>query len=283
MRRLLISLLKGLNFLVRKVSAFTHYAQYAVQWGIEPKPEWFDHFLDQHWQFSATNNGLWVEHGVFSRLVLKPNARMLEICCGDGFNARHFYSSKASSIIALDFDKDAIPHAKRYNSAPNITYIRQDIREGMPAGPFDNIVWDAAIEHFTETEIDKIMRELVQRLGPDGILSGYTLTALPDGRKSNALHEYEFKDKDDLFLHTAFQIREGVGDDLSDAAQSVFCRVSIAHRGLWLRLRVAFSRASAAKPRNLKIDLGKTRVFTGADHRLPPAGSVQSVMFIGAG
>ena len=63
MRRLLISLLKGLNFLVRKVSAFTHYAQYAVQWGIEPKPEWFDHFLDQHWQFSATNNGLWVERG----------------------------------------------------------------------------------------------------------------------------------------------------------------------------------------------------------------------------
>jgi len=59
---------------------------------------------------------------------------MLEICCGDGFNARHFYSSQASSIIALDFDKDAIPHAKRYNSAPNVTYVLQDIRKGLPAG-----------------------------------------------------------------------------------------------------------------------------------------------------
>lgn len=198
MRGLLVSALKGLNFLVRKLSAFTHFLQFAVQWGFKPRPEWFDHFLDQHWQWASTNNSLWVERGVFSRLVMKPNAKMLEICCGDGFNARHFYSSRASSITALDFDKDAIPHARRYNSAPNITYIQQDIRAGLPPGPFDNIVWDAAIEHFTEAEIDRIMGELVQRLGADGVLSGYTLTEASDGQKSNALHEYEFKDKEDL-------------------------------------------------------------------------------------
>ncbi|MBX9648810.1 MAG: class I SAM-dependent methyltransferase [Xanthobacteraceae bacterium] len=198
MRRLLVSFLKGVNFVVRKISAFTHFAQFAVQWGFAPRPEWFDHYLDQHWQFSATNNGLWVERGVFSRMVIKPNARMLEICCGDGFNTRHFYSSKAGSITALDFDRDAIPHARRYNAAPNVTYLQKDIREGLPDGPFDNVVWDAAIEHFTEAEIDRLMREIVQRLGPDGVLSGYTLTEAADGRKSNDLHEYEFKDKEDL-------------------------------------------------------------------------------------
>lgn len=198
MRRLLVSFLKAVNFVVRKISAFTHFAQFAVQWGFAPRPEWFDHYLDQHWQFSATNNGLWVERGVFSRMVIKPNARMLEICCGDGFNTRHFYSSKAGSITALDFDRDAIPHARRYNAAPNVTYLQKDIREGLPDGPFDNVVWDAAIEHFTEAEIDRMMREIVQRLGPDGVLSGYTLTEAADGRKSNDLHEYEFKDKEDL-------------------------------------------------------------------------------------
>ena len=197
MRRLLVSLVKALNFIVRKISAFTHFVQFGLQWGFRPRPEWYDHFLDQHWQFSARNNGLWVERGVFSRMVLKSNGNMLEICCGDGFMARHFYSSKVSSIIALDFDRDAIPHARRFNSAPNITYLQKDIREGLPAGPFDNIVWDAAIEHFTEAEIDKV-QEIVGLLGRDGILSGYTLTAAADGKKSNALHEYEFKDKEDL-------------------------------------------------------------------------------------
>jgi ubiquinone/menaquinone biosynthesis C-methylase UbiE len=198
MRTILVACLKGLNAGLRKVTAFTHYAQYAAQWGFPPRPEWFDHYLDQHWQWSATNNSLWVERGVFSRLVMKPQSKLLEICCGDGFNAKHFYSSRASSILALDFDKDAIPHAKRYNSAPNITYIQKDIREGLPAGPFDNIIWDAAIEHFTEKEIDTIMSEIKARIGQDGILSGYTLTEAADGRKSNDLHEYEFKDKEDL-------------------------------------------------------------------------------------
>jgi SAM-dependent methyltransferase len=198
MRRLAISAVELLNALMRRATAATHFLQFALQWGWAPRPEWFDHFLDQHWQWSAKNNSLWVERGVFSRLVLKPNSRMLEICCGDGFNARHFYASAAASIIAIDFDMDAIPHARRYNSAPNIEYRQHDIRQGLPAGPFDNIVWDAAIEHFTEEEIDKLLREIVALLGESGVVSGYTLTESADGRKSNALHEYEFKDKEDL-------------------------------------------------------------------------------------
>lgn len=75
--------------------------------------------------------------------------------------------------------------------------MQKDVREGLPAGPFDNIVWDAAIEYFTEAEIDKLLREMVSLLGSDGILSGYTLTEAADGKKGNALH-YEFKDKEDL-------------------------------------------------------------------------------------
>ena len=121
-----MSVPKGINWFMRLLVGWTHFAQFAVQWGIKPRPEWFDHFLDQYWQWGATNNSLWVERGVFSRLVLKEHSRMLEICCGDGFNTRHFYSTRARSIIALDFDEDAIPHARRYDSAPNITFIKQD-------------------------------------------------------------------------------------------------------------------------------------------------------------
>src|SRR5690348_12359688 len=100
---------------------------------------------------------------------------MLEICCGDGFNARHFYSSAVQSITAIDFDSDAITHAKRYNSAANVTYIQRDIRDGLPSGPFDNIVWDAAIAHFTEREIEKLLETIVDRVGQSGIVSGSTL------------------------------------------------------------------------------------------------------------
>ena len=123
---------------------------------------------------------------------------MLEICCGDGFNAWHFYSTRAKSIIALDFNEDAIPHARRYQFRTEHHLRQETFAPDCREWPFDNIVWDAAIEHFTEKEIDSIMGAIVERLGADGILSGYTLTEDKTGRKSNALHEYEFKDKEDL-------------------------------------------------------------------------------------
>jgi cyclopropane fatty-acyl-phospholipid synthase-like methyltransferase len=140
-----------------------------------------------------------VERGVFSRLVLKQNSGMLEICCGDGFNTRHSTRPELSQLsLWISTKMRSLMPVRRYNSAPNITFIQQDIRSGPPEGPFDNIVWDAAIEHFTEKEIDTIMGAPVERLVADGKLSGYTLTDNTTGKKSNALHEYEFKDEEDL-------------------------------------------------------------------------------------
>jgi len=69
----------------------------------------------------------------------------------------------------------------------------------MPKGDYDNIVWDAAIEHFTPDEIISIMTNIKARLCKNnGILSGHTIVEKPDGTKSLSQHEYEFKNKADL-------------------------------------------------------------------------------------
>ena len=67
----------------------------------------------------------------------------------------------------------------------------------MPDGVFDNIVWDAAIEHFTPDEIDAIMKNIKTRLPPSGILSGHTVVENKEAEKFS-YHEYEFKNKEDL-------------------------------------------------------------------------------------
>ena len=198
MRRFAISTVKFVNWMMRRMTAATHFLQYALEWGWEPKPKWFDHFLNQHWQMSAKNSGLHVERGVFSRFLLKPNGRLLELCCGDGFNSRHFYSSAVRSVTAVDFDASAISHARRFNSAPNVDYQQRDIRSGLPEGPFDNIVWDAAMDYLTPAEIEKLLTEIVHLLGRTGVVSGYAVRERDDGRKSNAYQEFQFKDKDDL-------------------------------------------------------------------------------------
>ena len=169
----------------------------AVQWGMPPPPENFDHQIDQFYWWAVSRNPQWVERGVYGALALK-GGNLLELCCGDGFNARNFYSLKSKEVVACDFDRKIIRVAKRKNAAPNVSFHVADIRTQMPDGRYDNIVWDAAIEHFTETEIEDIMRNIKKRLAPDGILSGHTVVERADGQKQLSHHEYEFKNKEDL-------------------------------------------------------------------------------------
>lgn len=167
-----------------------------VQWTLPPEPEFFDHHIDLFYNWLATRNSLCWERGVFSSLALHGGG-VLELACGDGFNARNFYSLRSAHVVACDFDPKAIAIAKRKNSTPNVKYVLADIRTELPEGKFDNIIWDAAIEHFTLDEIAKILTDIKSRLTENGILSGYTIVERPNG-KSLSHHEYEFKSKEDL-------------------------------------------------------------------------------------
>jgi SAM-dependent methyltransferase len=174
-----------------------HKRLFFAQWLIPPSPEWFDHSIDLYHQWSKTNASFWLERGVFGNLALK-GGRVLELACGDGFNSRHFYSHLSREIVACDFDPAAIKTARSKSAAPNITYVLADIRTGMPNGEFENVVRDAAIEHFTPDEIAGIMKNIKERLTKDGVLSGHTIVDKADGSKQLHQHEYEFKDMADL-------------------------------------------------------------------------------------
>ena len=184
-----------------------HHRLYMAQWGLSPEPEFFEHKLGLFWLWEAKNSPHWVERGVFSLLAMKPGCKALELCCGDGFNAHYFYRARVGSMLSVDFDPKAIGYAKKHFRASNIHYQLADIRTEMPEGTFDNVIWDAAIEHFTESEIADLMANIKRRLTPDGVLSGFTIVERPDGHLTNAHHEYEFKSKDDLarFLHPHFR------------------------------------------------------------------------------
>jgi SAM-dependent methyltransferase len=198
MRKILSKIVKPINFLLRKLVYLSHGLQHKLEWQGDTTPEWYDHYLDLYFSWQRKRQPFWVERGTFGLLCIEPGARVLELCCGDGFNTRNFYSHRAKSIKALDFDTTAISHARCYNSHNNIEYIQGDIRTQIPEGPFDNIVWDAAIEHFTEEETAKIMKTIKSRLTSTGIISGYTLVEKEDGEKHPHQHEYEFKSKEDL-------------------------------------------------------------------------------------
>jgi len=197
-KNLVTSWLKKISLTSRRLTFYIHELQMKFEWGVPPQPEWFDHYCDQFYQFRKLQNPLWLERGIFGLLAIKEEADVLELCCGDGYNAFHFYSIRSKSIISVDFDNNAIFHAEKYNKAKNVTYKLCDIRTGMPEGLFENIILDAAIEHFTEEEIDDLMKNIKVRLKEGGILSGYTIVENISGVKALSHHEREFKSKEDL-------------------------------------------------------------------------------------
>lgn len=192
--------------MARRWVSSAHRRLMSIQWSLPPGPEFFDHQVDLFYQWLARRNSLWLERGVFGSLALRGGA-VLELACGDGFNARNFYSLRSARVVACDFDPKAIKTARGKNSASNIEFLLADIRTEMPEGKFENIIWDAAIEHFTPDEIAKILAGIKSRLTDDGILSGYTIVERADGTKSLSQHEYEFKSKEDLLRFFTPQFR----------------------------------------------------------------------------
>jgi len=177
LKRLLEPIARWESRLAARWVSSAHARLLAVQWGLKPWPEHFDHRIDLFHQWIRTRNPTWVERGVFSLLALKGGP-VLELSCGDGFNARNFYSLRAASVIACDIDSRAIVTARRHNRADNLQYVVADIRTDMPQGEFDNVVWDFAFpltRYFKPAEIERILAQIKRRLaGRGGILSGYT-------------------------------------------------------------------------------------------------------------
>lgn len=171
-----------INRALRNIASAGHHLQFARQWQLATEiPHVFDPFIDLYWRWGKTLNPMSWERGIFGLLAMKPGCRQLDLCCGEGFYTQRFYSSRAGTIIGMDYNNAAIKRAKRNFSAPNIEFRVGDIRSEMPDGPFDNITWDAGIEYFTLQEIEHILSSIKLRLTPEGILSGYSLVVAHSG------------------------------------------------------------------------------------------------------
>ena len=169
------------------------------QWSIGGSPPYFDHRINLYYHWPTDGDPGWLERGMMSRLALN-GGDVLELTCGNGFNTRHFYASKARRVIACDFDRQAIDSARRVHAGANIEYVVADLRESMPEGRFGNVIWDFGFpisRFFTDEQADRIVANVRARLESDGIFSGYT--AVEPGRtRLSTQMRYDFTSADDL-------------------------------------------------------------------------------------
>jgi SAM-dependent methyltransferase len=170
----IVAPLRRLNAGLRGLCARSHQLQYKVEGFLRPSAEWFDHEIDVQWQWVAKQRMMFLERGILNTLAIGPAASILEICCGDGFNAHRFYAERGRQVLAIDHNQAALKYARRVHSRPNIEYRHCNILEGIPEGPFENVIWDSAIHHFALADAAVILASIHRSLANGGVLSGYT-------------------------------------------------------------------------------------------------------------
>lgn len=198
-----VPLFECLSWLSKKFAALTHRLLFYSEWFYDA-PYNFDHQIDLYYQWGKNRNPFWLERGIYNVLALQvfDHPNVVELSCGDGFNAYFFYSYYADKVFACDIDKTAIRKARRKYKKGRIMYEVLDIRRNLKEtiakqGRVTNVIWDTAMAYFTPNEIHGIIKEIKDALKDSkGILSGHTIQA--SGGGGFYQHKYEFKDMEDL-------------------------------------------------------------------------------------
>jgi len=181
-----------------------HYdSKFRREWVLGDEPPHFDDNRRDIFDFAFSKASVGVYplyRGFFSSELIREGDRLLDIGCGDGFFARRFFSEKCSSIDAVDMDTGAIKAAKEYNSSEKITYyLRDAVNQPFPNSPYEVIVWDGAIAHFSADATDLMLRKIHDSLAADGIFVG-SESLSDEGERD---HLQQFHSLDDL--HQVFK------------------------------------------------------------------------------
>ena len=139
----------------------------------------FDHLRGPSWMW-------WQERGIFGYRLIPEGGVVLDLCCGDGFYSRYYYSLRASHVDGIDIDAGAIRKAKRTARYPS-TFLAGDVTEvPFPRSDYDVVMFFSALHFIPEAKRDALLAKISGSLKKDGVLIGSS--SLPPEEKLFAPH-----------------------------------------------------------------------------------------------
>ncbi|MCK4598747.1 class I SAM-dependent methyltransferase [Candidatus Bipolaricaulota bacterium] len=92
--------------------------------------------------------------------------KVLELGCGEDIGTVMF-TEGGNEVTGVDFDGEAIDHAKRTLEKTGIHFVCADFL-GKTYGSFDAVISLDVIEHIPKSREDKFLRTISMNLKPDG-------------------------------------------------------------------------------------------------------------------
>lgn len=113
--KLLLSVLRFIANILQQNLSFIYKKIFSFEWSYF-SPEFFDHKIDIFYQWPKLQDPYPLKRGVLSNFWIEKftDAKVMELCCGDGFNTYSFYCPKnVKSVIACDYLQSSIDFAKK--------------------------------------------------------------------------------------------------------------------------------------------------------------------------
>ena len=172
--RLIVPALRRCNAVLRAVCAGSHHLQYKVEGFLRPSAEWFDHEIDVYWQWAARQRSMFLERGVLNTLAIRPGPRYWRSAAATASTPSSTPSAAHTCSPSTTVAKRS-PTWCRFHARANIEYRACDILQSIPEGPFDNVIWDSAMHHFTLSEVAVILASDIARWRPAASSPGCTV------------------------------------------------------------------------------------------------------------
>jgi SAM-dependent methyltransferase len=138
---------------------------------------WFDHRLDL---LRGPEFWIWQERGVLGLHVMAPDAKVLDLCCGEGFYDRMYFAGRAGRVDALDIGGRAIGMARVLNDRSNIRFYTADVvKENFPDTDYDVILCFSAAQQMSEGQLTVLLPKIRRALKVGGLFFG-SVSLIPE-------------------------------------------------------------------------------------------------------
>jgi hypothetical protein len=204
-----------------KITSFFYYLLMKMDWGKITRPEWMDHDQDTFYQYNSNGTFLHLERGIIPRfylfnsliinkeiknLKLKKKINILDLCSGDSYISQKFFYDLSETVVSLDLDPSALKRGKnriKKNKYMNKNHyffpfdieklkIKKFLKDKKIDITFDVVLFNAAIEHFKEKQLDFIFTSLKEVMKKRSFASIYTIVEKENEKKYLPEHHEMF-------------------------------------------------------------------------------------------
>jgi len=212
---------------VTKFNAFLFKRMKHLDWHKDNNTEFMDHDQDYFYQAPFKGNWFFFDRGViprlesnilfdteeFKNLKLKKKLNILDLCSGDSYYSQFFFFDVAELIVSIDIDQKALDRGKKRRNKykylqDNHYFIKADvekesIKEIIDQNlkkdiSFDVVLFNGAIEHFNENQIDFILSSVLKSMKNKALFFCYTIIEKDEPGEHFHHHEFFFKSKEHL-------------------------------------------------------------------------------------